>query len=103
MDTDNNPPPPYTDGRPFNTDPRPPKYALPVYPDTSHTSITTPPTFHALELDHRETIFPSGPSPISPAFAKGVLRWCCVVITGFLLAAFCVNLWIGLAIQRWRF
>jgi hypothetical protein len=77
-----------------------------LYPAVSHTSedtsITrTPPTqFHRLELDPRDTIFPSSQSS---ALAKRVMRWCCGIILGFVVVIVLFYVWLSLAMSSWRF
>lgn len=84
-------------------DTRPLKGAL--YPDstTSHTSITTttpPTTFHRLELDPRDTIFPSDHSAV---LARRVMRWCCGILLGIVVVVVLFYTWLILALQSWRF
>ncbi|GFF36234.1 hypothetical protein IFM58399_04482 [Aspergillus lentulus] len=100
MDTDKNlpPPPPYNDESPLNMEPSEPKYT--PYSDASHTSITVPPTFQRLELDPRDTIYPSSSSP---ALAKKVRRCCCGILIGFVVAMVLFHVWLYLAFQSWRF
>ncbi|RLL96447.1 hypothetical protein CFD26_103337 [Aspergillus turcosus] len=74
------PPPPYTDESPSNMESSAPKYS--PYSEVSHTSVAVPPTFHRLELDPRDTIYPSSPSPV---LAKRVTRCCCGILLGFVL------------------
>jgi hypothetical protein len=80
-------------------EPSTPKYT--PYSDTSPTSITVSRTFQRLELDSRDTIYPSSPS--SPALAKRVGRWCCGLFLGFVIVVVLFHVWIFLAFQSWRF
>ncbi|KAK9544297.1 hypothetical protein V6000_008539 [Aspergillus fumigatus] len=99
MDTDKDlPPPPYDNKPPSNMKSSAPKYT--PYSDTPHTSITIPPTFQRFELDPRDTIYPSSPSP---ALAKRVRRCCCGILIGFVVATVLFYVWLYLAFQNWRF
>jgi hypothetical protein len=79
-------------------EPSAPKYS--PYAEVSHTSIAVPPTFHRLELDPGNTIYPSNPNPI---LAKRVTRCCCGILLGFVVGSLLFSVWIYLAFQSWRF
>lgn len=75
-----------------------PKYS--PYSEVSHTSVAAPPTFRRLELDPRDTIYPSSASPV---LAKRVTRCCCGILLGFVVGMALFSVYIYLAFQSWRF